>query len=150
MLDIQHSHAVIARMLRAPRADVLKGRYSSGQLLSIIGHFDFVVGMRLHFLIFAALAGVPFVALPYAPKVQSLLEAFKIESPPLQLVNAGRLIAHIDQSWDQRRALKSRIKRTLPGLRERARSTNQLLVNLLTGAGAQQVANDGQGSPCPL
>lgn len=149
MLDIQHSHAVIARMLRAPRADVLKGRYSSGQLLSIIGHFDFVVGMRLHFLIFAALAGVPFVALPYAPKVQSLLEEFKIESPPLQLVNAGRLIAHIDQSWDQRRALKSRIKRTLPLLRERARSTNQLLVTLLTGAGARQIATDEQGAPCP-
>ena len=65
-LDAQHSHAVIAQMLRAQRATVLKGRYSSSELLSLMGRFDFALGMRLHFLIFAALQGVPFVALPYA------------------------------------------------------------------------------------
>ena len=66
MLDTQHSHAVIAQMLRAQRATVLKGEYTSGQLLSLMSKFSFVLGMRLHFLIFAALRGVPFVALPYA------------------------------------------------------------------------------------
>ncbi len=59
-------------MLRAQRATVLKGEYTSGQLLSLMAHFDFAVGMRLHFLIFAALAGTPFVALPYAGKVARL------------------------------------------------------------------------------
>src|SRR5205807_2208887 len=51
MLDVQHSHAVIARMLRAQRAGVLKGEYTSGQVLTLMKHFDFAVGMRLHFLI---------------------------------------------------------------------------------------------------
>ena len=32
----QHSHAVIAQMLRAQRATVLKGVYTSGQLLSLM------------------------------------------------------------------------------------------------------------------
>jgi len=62
--DTQHSHAVVSRMAYAHRATVLKGEYTSGQLLSLVGHFDFAVGMRLHFLIFAALSRVPFVALP--------------------------------------------------------------------------------------
>jgi len=34
VLDTQHSHAVVAKMLRAQRATVLKGEYTSGQLLS--------------------------------------------------------------------------------------------------------------------
>ena len=48
-----------AQMLRPQHAHVLKGDYNSGQLLSLVGHCDFAVGMRLHFLLFAALAGRP-------------------------------------------------------------------------------------------
>jgi polysaccharide pyruvyl transferase CsaB len=131
VLDMQHAHAVIAQMLRAPRATVLKGEYTSGQMLSLMGHFTFAVGMRLHFLIFAALQSVPFVALPYSSKVGGFLEDLNLETPPLKLVNAGRLIAHIDQSWDRRRSLQARIRRALPPLQSRAQETNKLTVQLL-------------------
>jgi polysaccharide pyruvyl transferase WcaK-like protein len=133
VLDSQHSHAVIARMLRAQRATVLKGEYSSGQLLSLMGKLDFALGMRLHFLIFAALQGTPFVALPYAGKVSGFLEALGLPSPPLNLVNPGRLIAHVDESWDRRRSMRTRIAETLPVLQERSKQTNRMLVELLTG-----------------
>ena len=102
VLDTQHSHAVIAKMLRAQRATVLKGEYTPGQLLVLIGKFDFALGMRLHFLIFAAIAGAPFVALPYAGKVSGFLEALELAAPPINLVNPGRLIAYLDESWDRR------------------------------------------------
>ena len=86
-----------------------------------MARFDFAVGMRLHFLIFAALAGTPFVALPYAGKVGGFLEDLGLPSPPLNLVNAGRLIAHIDESWDRRRADAARSwRRRVPPLQERA------------------------------
>jgi polysaccharide pyruvyl transferase WcaK-like protein len=122
---------VVAQMLRAQRAMVLKGEYTAGQLLSLTKHFAFAVGMRLHFLIFASLQNVPFVALPYAPKVGGFLDDLKIEMPPLLQVNAGRLIAYIDNAWDRRRQLQGRIKRALPGLRERALETNDIAVRLL-------------------
>ncbi|MHB9155237.1 MAG: polysaccharide pyruvyl transferase family protein [Endomicrobiales bacterium] len=130
-LDLQHSHAIMAQMLRADRATVLKGSYSAGQMLSLMRHFYFAVGMRLHFLIFAALQGVPFVALPYASKVTGFLEDLQIEAPPLSLVNAGRIIAHIDNSCDERAAIATRIKQTLPELQQRARKTNEIAVELL-------------------
>lgn len=131
MLDMQHSHAVISRMLHPQRTWVLRGEYTSGQLLSLMPHFDFAVGMRLHFLIFAALQEVPFVALPYSSKVLGFLSELQIEMPPIHLVNAGRLIAHIDRSWDGRDDLRRRIRNTLPELKRRAAQTNGMAVGLL-------------------
>ena len=122
VLDMQHCHAVIAQMSYAHRATVLKGQYSSGQMLALVRHFDFAVGMRLHFLIFAALQRVPFVALPYAPKVSGFLEDLQLAMPPLHRVNAGQLIAHIDRSWDLRRSLQEHINEVLPDLQEIGRA----------------------------
>ena len=142
MVDVQHAHAVVARMLRAQRATVLKGDYTSEQLLGLMQHFAFAVGMRLHFLIFASLQNVPFVALPYAPKVAGFLDDLKIETPPLAQVSAGRLIAYVDHAWDRRRLLQGRIARALPALRARALESNQIAVRLLTNSltGRQDVA----------
>src|SRR5262245_5795607 len=130
-LDTPHSHAVIAKMLRAQRAAVLKGDFTSGQVLSLMARFDFAVGMRLHFLIFAALAGTPFVALPYAGKVGGFLEDLGLPSPPLNLVNEGRLMAHIDESWDRRRLTRAKLEKAVPPLQERAQQTHRVLVELL-------------------
>ena len=131
-MDVQHSHAVVSRMDCAKNAVVLKNDYSPGELISLIQHFEFSVGMRLHFLIFSALAGVPFVALPYAAKVTGLLEDLEMEMPPLTEVNSGRLIATIDRSWDMRAQVRKRIRRLLPGLQERARHNHSLLDQMLS------------------
>ena len=132
VLDIQHCHAVIAQMAHAHRATVLKGEYTPGQMLSLIGHFAFGVGMRLHFLIFAALQHVPTVALSYAGKVAGFLEALEMPTLPLQQMNAGQLIAHLDRWWDLQGDLRARIDRSLPNFQGRARETNRIAVRLLT------------------
>lgn len=134
MLDMQHSHAVVSKMLHPQRAWVLKGEYTSGQMLSLMKHFDFAVGMRLHFLIFAALQEVPFVALPYSSKVLGFLEDLQIDVPPIHLVNAGRLLAHIDRFWDSREVLRAQIRRALPDLQTRASENNRIAVGLLDGS----------------
>ncbi len=130
-MDIQYSHAVISRMQLADRATVLKGDYTPGQIMSFIGRLQFAVGMRLHFLIFAAQQGVPFVSLPYASKVRGLIEDLEMHMPPLGRVNSGRLIANIDYSWDMQEELRDHIRRLLPPLQERARENNALLVRFL-------------------
>ncbi|MGB3223074.1 MAG: polysaccharide pyruvyl transferase family protein [Desulforhopalus sp.] len=129
--DVQHSHAILSQMLKPQNAWVLKGDYSPGQMLSIIGNFDFAIGMRLHFLIFAAIQRVPFVALPYSSKVAGFLEDLDIIMPPIQLVNAGRLIAHIDHFWDVKYELISKLDELLPIAQQKALETNTLLLKLI-------------------
>jgi polysaccharide pyruvyl transferase CsaB len=144
--DAQHSHAVVSRMAYAHRATVLKGEYTPGQLLSLMGHFDFAVGMRLHFLIFAALNRVPFVALPYSSKVAGFLEDLEIAMPPLEQVNAGQLIAYIDRWWDLRRNLQARLEKTVPEIQVRARRTNEIAVQILRDQPERRKAEAGPGS----
>lgn len=130
-MDVQHSHAVVAKMQCAQRATVLKGEYSAGQILSLMKYLDFAVGMRLHFLIFAALQGVPFIALPYSQKVTGFIEALELTMPPLDQVNAGQLIAYIDRVWDYRSHIREHLLQKLPGVKALARQTHQYLLQIL-------------------
>ncbi|HEU5401454.1 MAG TPA: polysaccharide pyruvyl transferase family protein [Terriglobales bacterium] len=137
--DIQHSHAVVAHMQTADRAEVLRRTYSPQEILALVSHFEFAVGMRLHFLIFAALRGVPFTALPYASKVSGFLRDLGIETPPLGTFSIGQLIASIDRSWDTRKEITRSIGERLPQLQGRARESNRLIVELLQNRGNRRL-----------
>jgi polysaccharide pyruvyl transferase CsaB len=129
--DLQISHRVVSQMLNPQMATILKGAYSPGQLLSLISRtFLFGVGMRLHFLIFLANAGVPFAPLPYASKVEGFLQSLDIAPPPAQL-NPGRLIAYIDKMWDERERLDQKIKTGMQELRKKAMEANDMIVGFI-------------------
>lgn len=131
LTDVQHSHAVMSHMQCAERAELLRRRYSPGQLLDLAGRLEFAVGMRLHFLIFAALRGTPFVALPYASKVTGLLTPLGMEVPPLGEVGVGQLIGRIDRAWDNRNDIRTKLGENVPALIDRARQTRELLLGIL-------------------
>jgi polysaccharide pyruvyl transferase WcaK-like protein len=118
-------------MQKAERAEVLRRRYSPRQVLDLLGHLEFAVGMRLHFLIFAALRGTPFASLPYASKVTGLLEDLGMPMPPLGSIGIGQLIARIDKSWDTRAEIRTQLRERVPALRARAQQSNELLLGLL-------------------
>jgi polysaccharide pyruvyl transferase CsaB len=149
MFDVQHSHSVVGQMSHAQRATVLKRDYTPGQILSLLQHFQFSVGMRLHFLIFSALAGLPFVGLPYATKVAGFLEELRLHAPSLDHVSAGQLIAQVDRAWDQRSDLQARVREALPGLQERARANNRLVVELVSRLPGRRAASAPAAAPPP-
>jgi polysaccharide pyruvyl transferase WcaK-like protein len=101
--------------------------------------------MRLHFLIFSALAGLPFVAVPYATKVTGFLEELQLQAPALQHVSAGQLIANLDRAWDQRDELGARIQLALRELQVRATVNTELAVRLLSPPPAGADAIDDAG-----
>jgi len=130
-VDVRHSHAVVAHMRNSERAEILRRRYSPGQILDLMGRFEFAVGMRLHFLIFAASRGTAFAALPYASKVSGLLQDLDLEAPPLGDMGVGQLIAQIDRKWDTRADIRARIRQRVPELKQRASRNNEMLLDML-------------------
>lgn len=98
-------------------------------------HLEVVVGMRLHFLIFAAIAGVPFLALPYAGKVFDFVDAVGVPAPvDAESSSAGLLLAALDRLWDTRDQHRDRLRNSVPGLQDRARHTAELALSLLENA----------------
>ncbi|MEV5884250.1 polysaccharide pyruvyl transferase family protein [Streptomyces sp. NPDC052020] len=100
--DVRHAHAVLSHMTAPDKGRILHGAYSPGQVLGFMRHLDLAVGMRLHFVIFAALSGVPVLPLPYSGKVFDF--ARRLGAPALVGVareQAGLLLAEVDRLWDE-------------------------------------------------
>lgn len=113
--DVRHAHAVLSHMTAPEKGRILHGAYSPAQVLGFMRHLDLAVGMRLHFVIFAALSGLPVLPLPYSGKVFDF--ARRTGAPALVGVareQAGLLMAEVDRLWDEfpqrRDALHARVR----------------------------------------
>jgi polysaccharide pyruvyl transferase CsaB len=131
--DIREAHRVVAEMGLAERAFVLKKEYTPGELLGLMRLLDMAVGMRLHFILFAALTGVAVQALPYASKVDALLEQLGLSAPgPIQREHTGVLLAAIDRLWDTRADQVANLAQRVPEMKRRARETAPLVLELVS------------------
>jgi polysaccharide pyruvyl transferase WcaK-like protein len=122
--DIAQSHAVLAQMSMPDRGRVLNGDYNPSQLVGLMDHIDLAVGMRLHFLIFAALATVPFLPLPYAGKVSDFAQS--TGTPTLTAVagdQAGLLLAEVDRLWDEYPGRRDELRSQVAKIRNQAQVT---------------------------
>ncbi|MCX6463569.1 MAG: polysaccharide pyruvyl transferase family protein [Pseudonocardiales bacterium] len=135
--DVRESHAVLARMTAPDRARVLHGTYGPREVLGLMQHMDVAVGMRLHFLIFAALAGVPFLPLPYAGKVADFARTLGIDTPAsLERDAVGTLLASVDRLWDERQTDAGRIGARIERLRRRSAAPLRHVLDVLAAAPA--------------
>ncbi len=91
-----------------------------------------VLGMRLHSLILAAMAGVPMVGLAYDPKVVSFLRSLDLGDLvcPFE-ADAGAIWGTMQAARARREQIAARLAARLPALRERALATARLARGLL-------------------
>lgn len=104
--DAEVSTLVIRKCKSAP---VLLPECGLERAANIIRRARAVVGMRLHALILAARYDVPFLAIPYDPKVSALCEDLAYPVHPLFTLNPSgpkpafeAVDAHIDEFWSRR------------------------------------------------
>ena len=78
--EVDRDDLSVAKALLRTLPEEMQGRlivvdenYSLDELLALIGACDYLIGMRLHALIFATIAGVPFGAIAYDEKISAYM-----------------------------------------------------------------------------
>lgn len=83
------------------------------------GRLDFLIGMRMHSNILAALSRVPFIGLAYEHKMSSISAHLGLEKFTIDINDEGawhRLISMIDESWKSRSVIKDELIRSFAGV----------------------------------
>ena len=59
---------------------VIDKEHTAGEIMSVVENLDALIGVRLHSLIFAAVAEVPLIGISYDPKIDYFLETLGLEA----------------------------------------------------------------------
>lgn len=103
--DVEAAVSIIRRCRTAPV--LLGGGYDMPTMTALFRRCTAVIAMRLHALILAARLEIPFLAVPYDPKVTALVDSLRYPLPVLQLGTADE---RIDQLWSSRDALAASLR----------------------------------------
>ena len=119
-----------ADRMQAP-AVVLDLPCDFNELMGICAHLDLAVGMRLHFLVFAALAGVPLVGLPYDPKVSRFLGRLGLDPGVPGEITPEGLAGRLTDVLEHRAEVQAVLRERVVHLRHAALTTADLAVATL-------------------
>jgi polysaccharide pyruvyl transferase CsaB len=131
--DVAVATRVRASLRNAERTLVLSDIGPAAETASILAGCDFVVGMRLHSLVFAAAAGTPPVGLAYDPKVALLLERLGCADLglPLRAASAAELLDRMMRALEAGPERRARIREAAVRLRVQAEADLEHLAVLL-------------------
>jgi len=134
--DAEASTTVIRACSSAP---VLLPAFELEKAAHVIARAQALIGMRLHALIIAARLEVPFLAIPYDPKVSSLCSELAWPLPALwepnkrgsgsDLENVRTLV---DRLWDERESLRVQLASQVDKMRALAQRNFDVVDELLT------------------
>jgi len=102
-------------------------------IMGVIGEADFIIGIRLHSLIFAAVTGVPMIAISYGPKVKGFMSKLGMEEYAIDIadLNFNWLKEKIDKIRLDKSHVKNKLGKKVDELRTLASHNARLAAELI-------------------
>lgn len=130
--DAEVSTLVIRKCRSKPTLVALEGLDA---VAAAVARASLVIGVRLHALIIAARFGIPFLAVPYDPKITALMADLQYPLQPLWTPGTRPAIATIDgltdDIWSRRTELAAHLATAAAAQRQRAEQNFTVLERLV-------------------
>ncbi len=131
--DIPILENVAAKMKN--KSFIIKEKLNVYQTYDFISKSHMLLGMRLHALVFSAVAAVPMVGLVYDPKIQGFLDCIHQPSAgDVRFLEYENLIKLTDQVWENSCEISRQLEADMPVLKEKARENAKVAVDLIFSA----------------
>ncbi|MEA2087357.1 MAG: polysaccharide pyruvyl transferase CsaB [Candidatus Caldatribacteriota bacterium] len=130
--DVHISEEILSLMKN--KAEVLKIKLESEELLSVLSRLSLVIGVRLHSIIFSSMANIPFIAFNYDPKVKYFVEDLGLSELLIEtdedfsLKNIHKKIEYVRENNDK---IKDVLLEKVNNLEEKALANNELVYKFL-------------------
>jgi len=125
---------VLQKISCRDRIKIIEDRLSVSELISLIASCDVLIGTRLHSLILSLVAGTPFLAFSYQPKVEAFCKRIGFERYVIPLSNqldiSERQILTLLQELTERDAIQAYAKKELRQLQQAAELSCEIAIDL--------------------
>jgi polysaccharide pyruvyl transferase CsaB len=122
----------IVKLMREPGAVVIEEKMNFKQIFSFIGASGFVLGMRLHSVILAAVMNVPFAGISYDPKMDRFVQRLGMTSAGhINDLQYESLLENVEPLLRDLSGTRQKIKHHLGELVREAEKSSLLAVELL-------------------
>lgn len=130
--DIEAARQVA--LLMRHQSEIVTRRLDFRQALTMISQTELMIGMRLHALVFAALAGVPLVGLSYDPKIDGFLARLGLApAGPVAEIRAEDILIRAEEALHNREAIRQELLARSEVLSREALRNTELALGLLPG-----------------
>jgi len=138
--DVAVSRRVRDLMQHQGRVEVVEQELSPADLAARMAGCEFIVGMRLHAIIFGVLANVPVIALSYDPKVDQLMQRLELQhfSIDIKSIESAHLTTLMQEALRNGANVRERIAKQKAALEQQARSNASIAVEVLRNEPNQQ------------
>lgn len=113
-------------------ASIIEEQLSFKEIMSLIANVRFVIGMRLHSVILAAIMNIPFVGISYDPKIDRFVKRLDMLSAGhITDLEANVLIDCVDQTLADEKAIKDNMQKKMQHIISEAERSSQLTIEQL-------------------
>lgn len=114
------------------KVSVIRHKYLTDEMLSIIGNMDFLVGVRLHALIHAAIMEVPMIAISYDPKINSFMHSIGLRAMcSIYDFDQEYFIEEFEKTWKNKDYLKSKAGKKIQELIKKLDTNEEIIKELM-------------------